>query len=69
MNKNIEKLGLWDRFFNRYRKEILQRGEENFSNYFHGNRIPNSTHAREFVVYKIIDRMTGSETVEKEYLN
>lgn len=32
-------------------------------------RVHNSEYGRSYVKYKIIDRVTGSETIEKEYLN
>jgi len=71
-----EKIGLWDRLFNRYRKVIHQRGQETWSKrygegYFwcQGEVIPNSSFTRNWVEYKIIDRVTGSETIEREYLN
>lgn len=71
-----EKLNLWDRLFNRYRKEIVEQGEENWDKFYGrsyyycaGQKIPNSTYVRNFVVYKIIDRLTGSEELQKVYLN
>lgn len=74
-----EKLNLWDRFFNRYRKEIIERGKERWYQYYSdstfneinnrvGQQVPNSRTIKEFVKYKIIDRLTGSETIKKEYL-
>lgn len=66
-----EKLNIWDRLFNRYRREILKRGEETWSSRdsWTGIEIPNSTWTRHYVEYKIIDRVTGSERIEKEYLD
>ncbi len=70
-----EKLNLLDRLFNRTRKEIVERGEENWQKYYRnqwdGSISPNSVfnYKRSFVIYKIIDRVTGSETLKKEYLN
>jgi len=72
----MEKLSLWDRFFNRYKKVIIEEGKETFAEYYSlndflypGQRIPDSDYKRCFVKYKIIDRLTGSETIEKVYLN
>lgn len=64
-----EKLGIWDRIFNRYRKEIYSKGNETWNGYFQGYKIPNSEYNRHYVEYKIIDRVTGSERIEKEYFN
>ncbi len=77
---NSEKLNLWDRLFNRYKTIIESRGEETWSkrypnNQFYmvsglvGKEIPNSDFKRQYVIYKKIDRLTGSETLEKTYLN
>lgn len=63
-----EKLNLWDRFFNRHKKEIRQIG---FENWFHisGDTGKRTDYRKNFVEYYVIDRLTGSVTVEKEYLN
>jgi hypothetical protein len=66
-----EKLNLWDRFFNRYRKEIVEQGRESWFRYnpyipLDQYKIP---YERNFVKYKIIDRITGSESIEMEYLS
>lgn len=73
---NKENLNWFDRFFNRYRKEIIEEGVETwfklYPSYYSsvvGQKIPNSEYERCFVKYKIIDRLTGSEKIEKEYLN
>jgi len=71
----VEKLNLWDRLFNRTRKTIIERGSENWVKYYSnfdlypGEKIPNSGYSRNYVIYKIIDRVTGSESLKKEYLN
>lgn len=65
-----EKLGLWDRFFNRHRKEIIEEGQESWVRYEafdYAKRFP-LHYTRRFVKYKIIDRLTGSETIKKEYI-
>lgn len=64
---NPEKLSLWDRIFNRYRRSIHSRGSEKWANYQYGLLISNYT--RDYVEYLVIDRVTGSEGIEKEYLN
>lgn len=74
---NKESLNLWDRIFNRYKKVIISRGKQEWThryssngyNYHAGERVPNSEYYREYVEYKIIDRVTGSETIKLEYLN
>lgn len=62
-----EKLGIWDRLFNRYRREIVKQGAETWIH--HRNSIAMYEYNRNFVIYKVIDRVTGSERIEKEYLN
>jgi len=71
-----EKLNLFDRFFNRYKKEIIERKCEIWCQKYEGSYFPlagknieGSDYKREVVIYKIIDRLTGSETIEKKYLN
>lgn len=70
-----EKLNLWDRVFNRTRREIVEEGKETWharfpaNHWYEGQIIPNSNYTRSFIKYKIIDRVTGSETIEKVYLN
>lgn len=63
-----EKLNLWDRLFNRYRREIIERGSSQwiFTHLSSGRAIPNTRH---WVEYRVIDRLTGSETIERDYLN
>lgn len=64
-----EKLTLWDFFFNRYRREVLTRSSERWFKTAPGTgKIPNSEYTRDYVDYKIIDRHTGSETIERKYL-
>ena len=78
MNNNIdkkEKLNLWDRFFNRYKKEIHNRGHETWVKqypagyWYAGQNIPNSEFKRHFIEYIITDRVTGSQTIKKEYFD
>jgi hypothetical protein len=64
-----EKLNLWDRWFNRYRRIVLQRGKGRWHNTWNGHRIPGSEFVRNWVEYRVIDRLTGSERIEREYLN
>lgn len=64
-----EKLSLWDRLFNRYRREIVQQGQTECYHAMYGVRLLNSEHVRDWVLYKVIDRVTGSEELEKVYLN
>ena len=65
-----EKLNLWDRFFNRYKKVIIEEGVENWQRMNKlGYTIPDSDYSKDFVKYKIIDRLTGSEIIKKEYLD
>ena len=79
MNNTInqpEKLSLWDRLFNRYRKVIHQRGHETWEKRYGagsilhpGQVVPCSGYNRDWIEYKIIDRVTGSETIDRVYLN
>ena len=65
-----ENLNIWDRFFNRYRRVVLERGVESWSKRDSlGRVVENSDFSRHFVLYKKIDRLTGSETVEKIFFN
>lgn len=65
-----EKLNLWDRIFNRYRKEIFEKGTENWIRCPMGFKSSfDIKYSRDFIKYKIIHRVTGSETIKKEYLN
>jgi hypothetical protein len=65
-----EKLNIWDRIFNRYRREIHSQGEETWNrrDEYTGQKIPDGQFKRNYVMYKIVDRVTGSERLEKEYL-
>lgn len=68
-----ESLSIWDRIFNRYRKEVIKRGEENWTRRkycpYTGAETSQTPYSRDWVDYKIIDRVTGSETIERKYLN
>lgn len=64
-----EKLNLWDRLFNRYKQEIYAKGKETWFNYDKITGIIVNNYERDWVEYKIIDRLTGSERIKKEYLN
>lgn len=66
-----EKINIWERWFNRYRKEIHNRGSDTWHMVRRGDgvSIPNSNHNRDWIEYKIIDRVTGSEKIEREYLS
>lgn len=59
-----EKLNLWDRLFNRYRKEVADKGKEGWMNHTYNFR-----YSRDWVEYRIIDRLTGSVEIKREYLN
>ncbi len=65
-----EKLGLYDRFFNRYRRIPIEKGSENWRkrhSYYWCEWF--TKYARDFIVYEIVDRLTGSVKIEKVYLN
>ncbi len=61
-----QKLNIWDRIFNRYRKEIIEQGAENWNKYCQYTGQTIRTYSRDFVIYKIIDCVTGSEEIKKE---
>lgn len=70
-----EKLNLWDRLFNRYRKEVINRGQEKWFRIFNtplseaGIQDPQRiSYIRTFVDYKVVDRLTGSETIKRDFL-
>jgi len=62
-----EKLNLWDRLFNRYRIEVHSISDETWNTNVYG--ITTRKYHRDAVTYKKIDRLTGSETLYKEYLD
>lgn len=67
-----EKLSLWDRLFNRYRKEVHDRGEEAWGSTPTRGGVPvgeTRRYTRNWVEYRVVDRLTGSYTIEREYLN
>jgi len=66
-----EKLNLWDRFFNRTRREVAGRGQDDFVETCTIYGVPMNTRnfVRDWVDYRIIDRLTGSEIIKREYLN
>lgn len=67
-----EKLNLWDRFFNRYRKipieekTITRQWIKNYKGYDLKGTEYTTTHT--IIVYKVIDRLTGSVTITEERL-
>lgn len=65
MNHIPEQLSLWDRWFNRYRREVVERKTVTYGAF--GTEV--FDRQREVVIYRIVDRLTGSETIEREYLN
>lgn len=64
-----EKLNLWDRLFNRERREVAARGVEQWVSYRYGVAISGSEFTRNYVDYRVVDRVTGSERIVREYLN
>ncbi len=67
MTHTPERLNLWDRLFNRYRREVAARGTDHRGLY-HGGRDTGVKRSYHWVEYKVIDRLTGSETIEREYM-
>jgi hypothetical protein len=63
-----EKLSLWDRWFNRYRKTINKRGSETWHSFVNDVLIKGSKYKRDYIEYLIMDRVTGSERIEREYI-
>lgn len=68
MSHQPEKLNLWDRLFNRYRREVADRGIAN-RQYIWWDGRPPTQFTRPWIEYRVIDRLTGSETIEREYLS
>lgn len=67
-----EKLSLWDRWFNRYREEVHQRSSEAWTRTTTYNDVPIGEprrFTRDWVEYRVIDRLTGSERIRRDYLN
>lgn len=72
MQHTPEKLTLWDRWFNRYRREVKDQGAEQWqtTRTYHGMPVGEpDEYTRHWVEYRIIDRLTGSETLERTYLD
>ena len=65
-----EKLTTWDRLFNRYKTIPVEEGEETWAKVYSclGTKIPDSEFKRDYVIYHVIDRLTGAYTIKKEYL-
>lgn len=68
-----EKLNLWDRFFNRYRKEFISqryehRYRESWYDSFGGEQYPACHYRLNIGIFKKIDRLTGSETIIEEVI-
>lgn len=63
-----EKLNIWDRFFNRYRRTIHSTKLETWSaRSRNGHEL--YKYQREYIDYLVIDRLTGSEKIERVYLD
>ncbi len=63
-----EKLNLWDRLFNRYTRTIEGRGASQWTMTLldSGKSFP---YHRAWVEYRVTDRLTGSQTLERKYLS
>ena len=67
-----EKLSLWDRWFNRYKKVPFERGIDVKEIYDHTHNYENplkTTYRYTFIIYHIIDRLTGGYSIKKEFLD
>ena len=75
-----EKLNWWNRIFNRTTRTVSARGTSQWVRRYPntqlfqiqglaGQKIPNSQYTRNWVDYLVVDRLTGSETIEREYLD
>ena len=69
MSNLPEKLSLWDRLFNRYRTTVINEGSENWFKSLNGVKLKNSDYVRNYVKYKRVDRVTGSEEIYIKYLS
>ena len=52
-------------------QKVLEQGSEQWNKTWTstGMRIPNSEFERDFIVYEVTNRWTGSVTIKKVYLN
>lgn len=66
--ENPEQLSLWDRWFNRYRETPYKRGSEQWCQRLEDVKIPGTEYDREYVIYKVVDRLTGSVRLQKRFL-
>ena len=65
-----EKLNLWDRIFNRYKKIPIKSGSEIWNRFYNnGVSIPNSDFSRCYTEYHEVDRLTGGYEIKKVYHN
>lgn len=69
MSHTPEKLNLWDRVFNRYRKEVIEETTEIWHETYKSKKLVGSEYKRRIIKYRVIDRVTGSETITREYLD
>jgi len=59
-----EKLNRWDRWFSRYKTIPVEQGKETWTVGWY-----RETEIRDFVIYHVIDRLTGGYTIKKVYIN
>ena len=61
-----EKLNLWDRLFNRYRRSVIGRGQSVYKIVERGPY--KDSYVAHWVDYHVIDRLTGGEFIKRKWL-
>lgn len=59
---------LYEFLFNRWKREVIEEGEDRFFNYSFGVRVGDPFY-RQFVKYKLTNKFDGSVKIEKKYLD
>lgn len=64
-----EKLNWWDRLFNRYKKIVISVEKCPWKRCWVGQPDWTQHFVRTVVTYHVVDRLTGSYTIDKEYFD
>ena len=60
---------IYEFFFDRWKIEIVKRGNETWQLFMGSIPIPNSNYGRDYVDYKCKNKFDGSEKIVRKYLN
>ena len=59
---------IYEFLFNRWKKEVIEEGQDRFYNYSFGVKIGDAFY-RQFVKYKLTNKFDGSVKIKKVYLD